>query len=88
MWDGNVRKRHIFYTPGFIKTLLSLGFWVPLSNISFACYLTHPVFIIFYIGLQETPIHYTDINFVNISDTARLIQVHWGLMPRCSGFYH
>uniref|UniRef100_A0A3Q3VMK2 Uncharacterized protein n=1 Tax=Mola mola TaxID=94237 RepID=A0A3Q3VMK2_MOLML len=49
---------------GFIKSLLSLGFWVPLSNISFACYLTHPVFIILYIGLQETPIHYTDINFM------------------------
>nr|XP_040053785.1 O-acyltransferase like protein isoform X1 [Gasterosteus aculeatus aculeatus] len=49
---------------GFIKSLLSLGFWIPLSNISFACYLTHPVFIILYIGLQETPIHYTDINFM------------------------
>ncbi|XP_063745918.1 O-acyltransferase like protein [Eleginops maclovinus] len=49
---------------GLIKTLLSLGFWVPLSNISFACYLIHPVFIILYIGLQETPIHYTDINFM------------------------
>ncbi|KAM3599105.1 uncharacterized protein V6R79_000090 [Siganus canaliculatus] len=49
---------------GFIKTLLSLGFWVPLSNISFACYLIHPVFIILYMGLQETPIHYSDINFM------------------------
>ncbi|KAM7392714.1 hypothetical protein PAMA_007710 [Pampus argenteus] len=49
---------------GFIKSLLSLDLWVPLSNISFACYLTHPVFIILYIGLQETPIHYTDINFM------------------------
>ncbi|KAI3362236.1 hypothetical protein L3Q82_012560, partial [Scortum barcoo] len=49
---------------GFIKSLLTLRFWVPLSNISFACYLTHPVFIILYIGLQETPIHYTDINFM------------------------
>lgn len=54
---------------GFVKTLLSLGFWVPLSNISFACYLTHPVFILLYIGLQETPMHYTDINFVSISDS-------------------
>ncbi|XP_036973743.1 O-acyltransferase like protein isoform X1 [Acanthopagrus latus] len=49
---------------GFIKSLLSLGFWVPLSNISFACYLTHPVFILLYVGLQETPIHYSDINFM------------------------
>uniref|UniRef100_A0A3P8TIB0 O-acyltransferase like n=1 Tax=Amphiprion percula TaxID=161767 RepID=A0A3P8TIB0_AMPPE len=49
---------------GFIKRLLSLSFWVPLSNISFACYLIHPVFIIVYIGLQETPIHYSDINFM------------------------
>ncbi|XP_047425961.1 O-acyltransferase like protein isoform X2 [Mugil cephalus] len=49
---------------GFINDLLSLSFWVPLSNISFACYLSHPVFIILYIGLQETPIHYTDLNFM------------------------
>uniref|UniRef100_UPI0037E86879 O-acyltransferase like protein n=1 Tax=Semicossyphus pulcher TaxID=241346 RepID=UPI0037E86879 len=49
---------------GFINRLLSLDVWVPLSNISFACYLTHPVFIILYIGLQETPIHYSDINFM------------------------
>ncbi|XP_035039785.2 O-acyltransferase like protein [Hippoglossus stenolepis] len=49
---------------GFIKSFLSLGFWLPLSNISFACYLSHPIFIIIYIGLQETPIHYTDLNFM------------------------
>ncbi|KAM6902086.1 O-acyltransferase like protein [Xenentodon cancila] len=49
---------------GFITKFLSLSFWVPLSNISFACYLVHPVFIILYNGLQETPIHYTDINFM------------------------
>ena len=55
-------------SPGFIKSLLSLGFWVPLSNISFACYLTHPVFILLYVGLQETPIHYSDINFVSMSE--------------------
>uniref|UniRef100_A0A3P9J8A9 O-acyltransferase like n=1 Tax=Oryzias latipes TaxID=8090 RepID=A0A3P9J8A9_ORYLA len=49
---------------GFITNLLSLKFWVPLSNISFACYLVHPIFIILYSGLQETPIHYTDMNFM------------------------
>lgn len=64
---------------GFIKSLLSLGFWVPLSNISFACYLTHPVFIILYIGLQETPIHYTDINFVSTSDSISDLTIIWPL---------
>uniref|UniRef100_A0A8C6TB82 O-acyltransferase like n=1 Tax=Neogobius melanostomus TaxID=47308 RepID=A0A8C6TB82_9GOBI len=44
-------------------TFLSSRFWRPFSNISFACYLTHPVFILIYIGVQETPIHYSDINF-------------------------
>uniref|UniRef100_A0A8C9Y9T5 O-acyltransferase like n=1 Tax=Sander lucioperca TaxID=283035 RepID=A0A8C9Y9T5_SANLU len=46
------------------RSLLSFEFWVPLSNISFACYLTHPVFIILYIGMQQTPIHYSNINFM------------------------
>ncbi|XP_055720192.1 O-acyltransferase like protein [Salvelinus fontinalis] len=48
---------------GFVDNLLSLNLWVPLSNISFACYLIHPVLIILYNGKQETPIHYTDMNF-------------------------
>ncbi|KAK7896535.1 hypothetical protein WMY93_021860 [Mugilogobius chulae] len=49
---------------GVVNNFLSSRFWMPFSNISFACYMTHPVFIIIYIGLQETPIHYSDINFV------------------------
>ncbi|XP_078142238.1 O-acyltransferase like protein-like [Centroberyx gerrardi] len=49
---------------GFIKRLLSLGLWVPISNISFACYLVHPMLITYYNGKQETPMHYTDINFM------------------------
>uniref|UniRef100_A0A8C9V890 O-acyltransferase like n=1 Tax=Scleropages formosus TaxID=113540 RepID=A0A8C9V890_SCLFO len=48
---------------GLINKILSLNVWVPLSNISFACYLIHPILIILYNGEQDTPIHYTDINF-------------------------
>ncbi|XP_035857802.1 O-acyltransferase like protein-like [Sander lucioperca] len=49
---------------GFIKSFLSLDLWIPLSNISFCSYLMHPIFFTIYIGLQETPVHYIDINFV------------------------
>lgn len=53
---------------GFIQTLMTLGIWVPLSSLSFACYLIHPLFILTYLGWQETPIHYTDLNFVSNPD--------------------
>ncbi|KAL0965890.1 hypothetical protein UPYG_G00287290 [Umbra pygmaea] len=49
---------------GIINDILSLSVWVPLSNISFACYLIHPILIILYNGKQETPIHYADLNFL------------------------
>ncbi|XP_051960120.1 O-acyltransferase like protein [Xyrauchen texanus] len=48
---------------GFADTILSLSLWTPLSNISFACYLIHPIIIILYNGKQETTMHYTDLNF-------------------------
>ncbi|KAM9820948.1 O-acyltransferase like protein-like [Neosynchiropus ocellatus] len=49
---------------GFIMSLLSLKFWVPLANLSYASYLIHPFIIYIVIALQETPLHYLDINFM------------------------
>ncbi|XP_046724213.1 O-acyltransferase like protein [Silurus meridionalis] len=48
---------------GFVKKFLSMSVWVPLSNISFACYLVHPLLILLYNFNQQTLIHYTDLNF-------------------------
>ncbi|KAJ8402353.1 hypothetical protein AAFF_G00368420 [Aldrovandia affinis] len=48
---------------GFVNKFLSMKLWVPLSNISYACYMIHPMLIILYNGQQDTPTHYTDITF-------------------------
>lgn len=53
---------------GFVNRFLSMRVWVPLSNISFACYLVHPLLILLYNSKQETLIHYTDLNFVSVHD--------------------
>ncbi|XP_062868144.1 O-acyltransferase like protein [Trichomycterus rosablanca] len=49
---------------GLVNKFLSARAWVPLSNISFACYLVHPVLILLYNTRQETALHYTDLNFL------------------------
>ncbi|GCC20245.1 O-acyltransferase like protein isoform X1 [Chiloscyllium punctatum] len=49
---------------GFIQSLLSSKLWIPLANLSYACFLIHPAVISIYNGLQETLLHYTDINML------------------------
>ncbi|XP_048460252.1 O-acyltransferase like protein [Rhincodon typus] len=61
---------------GFIQSLLSSKLWIPLANLSYACFLIHPAVIELYNGLQETLLHYTDINMVDASQIrAKLLRV-------------
>ncbi|XP_053334011.1 O-acyltransferase like protein [Clarias gariepinus] len=66
---------------GFVNRFLSMRVWVPLSNISFACYLVHPLLILLYDSKQETLLHYTDLNFfyLFLAHSALTLVLSWVL---------
>ena len=46
---------------GWIDTVLSWGFWVPLSRLTFLAYLVHPIVLFSVIGSLRGPLHFTDV---------------------------
>ncbi|XP_040193718.1 O-acyltransferase like protein-like [Rana temporaria] len=64
---------------GLLNTILSCKIWNILSKVSYACYLAHPIIIIFYCGLQETLFHYQDINMFYLFIGHSLLTIAIGL---------
>ncbi|KAM5194396.1 O-acyltransferase like protein-like [Mantella aurantiaca] len=65
MWAAAIAMILVLCHEGYagpLNTMLSCEIWNVLSKVSYACYLAHPIIIIFYCGLQETLFHYQDIN--------------------------
>ena len=46
---------------GWVNKFLSLGFWVPLSRLTFMAYLVHEIVLTVVFGSQRAPTHYNDI---------------------------
>ena len=46
---------------GLINSFLSMGFWVPLSRLTFTAYLVHPIVGMAIVGGRRDPFYYTDI---------------------------
>ena len=46
---------------GWVNKFLSLGFWVPLSRLTFMAYLVHEIVLTSVFGSQRAPTHYNDI---------------------------
>eukprot|EP00117_Sycon_ciliatum_P045788 scpid27098/ scgid32871/ Nose resistant to fluoxetine protein 6 len=49
---------------GYINSFFSHGIWLPLSRLTFAAYLTHPIMLyLLFLGL-EVPVYYTNVSMV------------------------
>lgn len=49
---------------GFINTILSWSVWAPLSKLTYAAFLNHITFIMYFYATQEHPLHISDQKMV------------------------
>ena len=49
---------------GPVNFILSWKLWAPLGRLTFAAYLVHPIVLISYQALIQTPIHFTDLTLI------------------------
>jgi len=54
-----------FLFEGLVNKILSAGFWIPLSRLTYCAYLVHPIVIIVLLGSFETAQAYSDVHFVS-----------------------
>ena len=50
---------------GLVNEILSAGFWIPLSRLTYCAYLVHPIVIMVLYGSFETVQAYSDVYFVS-----------------------
>ena len=62
---------------GIINSFLSMGFWIPLSRLTFNAYLVHEIVLTVVFGTLRAPVHYTDITLAVY--TVAIVVISYGV---------